>query len=172
MARQPSKAAAKAMGKAKAAGKLLKGETGILRHLAAEHGEVAGLMKRVAGSDDVDLRADLFPDIYRKLLSHAQAEEAEFYPMLRGIGLTDLVDRSLEQHREVEQLLEQLHDDDESSPEWSTLFARMKEAVERHVALEENEIFPVAADKLGGEELKEMLGRYERAQEMAEQRLH
>lgn len=170
MTREPSKMGAKATGKAKAAGKILKGETGILRHLADEHGEVDGLMKRIANADDDELREDLFPEVQTMLLAHAEAEEAEFYPVLRDIGLDVLVERSIDQHREVERLLEELDADDLSTQTWQSTFARLQQAVEQHVQLEEEEIFPQAKDLLDGDELRHMLEQYERAHKAAQSR--
>jgi hypothetical protein len=53
MAGKLTKAGAKAKAAAKGAAKAAQGETGILRHLAAEHGEVSALMKRVAKTSEV-----------------------------------------------------------------------------------------------------------------------
>ena len=162
MAHEMSKLSAKAAGKTKAIGKMLKGETGILRHLAAEHGEVGSLMKKVASSDDPKVCEDLFPEIRAALTAHAEAEEAEFYPPLQRFPrAAPLVERSLREHAEIKQLLHQLDSDALSDATWEAMFARLQTAVEQHVALEENELFPIAKELCDGDELKEMLERFE-----------
>lgn len=172
MTRDMSKLGAKAVGKTKALGKILKGQTGILRHLADEHGQVSSLMKCIAASDDVDVRRDLFPEIRSKLLAHAQAEEAEFYPPLRTHPqLTNMVERSLQQHREVEQLLDELTGLDQSASTWKAAFLRLQHAVTEHVRLEEEQMFPLAKEAIGGDRLAQMLEHYEREHQLAQHRL-
>lgn len=173
MERKISKAAAKTAGKAKAAGKALEGQTGILRHLAGEHGKVATLMARIASSDeDSDVREDLFPDVKEELLAHAKSEEAEFYPVLREYEeFRDLVEESLEQHRRVEQMLGKLSSGDKSTKTWLDEFESMKRAVEEHVDLEENRIFPRAKEVIPKERLSTMLDRYEQTENSVKEEL-
>ncbi len=172
MAGESSKFGASAAGKAKAVGKILKGETGILRHLADEHGEVSVLMKRVAETSDARVREELFAEVYRNLMAHAKAEEQTFYPVLRRQpSLSPLVDKSLEEHRQVETWLDELKDADQSTATWKTEFERMMHAVEEHVRLEEEEIFPQAKDLLDAGERKDMLDRFEKAEQTVKGRL-
>lgn len=173
MAREMSKLGAKAMGKAKAVGKLLKGETGILSHLADEHGEVDGMMQRIGKSpDDVQLRRDLFPEIRKNLLAHAEAEEKAFYPQLRSQpNLGNLVERSLEQHQEIERMVRELGTMDHANPTWQTTFDRLVNAVEQHVELEEGEIFPKVKDLFSAEQRSAMLEQFEQEEQATKQRL-
>ena len=169
MAHEMSKLGAKAMGKAKAVGKMLKGETGILSHLAAEHGEVAGLLQRIASSiDDTDTKRELFPEVRVHLLAHAQAEEEAFYPVLRGqASLAALVDRSLEEHREIERLVQQLSTTHVDTPAWKTSFDHLHRAVQQHVELEEDEIFERTKDLFDSEQRSRMYEEYEKAEQAA-----
>jgi hemerythrin superfamily protein len=167
MANKPTKTAAKATGKAKAAGKALKGQSGILRHLAGEHGEVSTLMKRVASSSqESKVRDELFPEIRTDLLAHAKAEEKVFYPAMRKHpDMRELVERSQEQHEKIEGYVEQLADGNKHTKTWMTIFERMMRAVEQHVELEEQKMFPLAKDLCTKEELEDLLERYEGAEQ-------
>jgi hemerythrin superfamily protein len=162
-----SKAAAKAAGMAKGAGKALAGQTGILRHLAAEHAEVSLTMKRIADAPPTArTRDELFPGLKRDLLAHAKAEEKVFYPALRSNAeLAPLVERSLAQHRVVEELLGRLATGDKSTSRWIADFESLMHAVEEHVELEENRIFPEAKDVTDGEQRSALLDRFEREEE-------
>jgi len=173
MAGKTSKAGAKAKGMAKGAGKAMKGETGILRHLAEEHGEVSALMKRVARTaESSKLREELFPEIRRNLLAHAKAEEREFYPALeKDPDLAALVDQSLDEHREVEGMLEELASKNKATKTWLTSFKKMMRAVEAHVDLEEHEVFPLAAELLSDAQRDSLLHRYEKEEKALKQRL-
>jgi hemerythrin superfamily protein len=167
MADEMKKAAGKAAGMAKGVGKALQGQTGILRHLAAEHGEVSTMMKSIANASPTSkTRDELFPELKKNLLAHAKAEEKVFYPALRRHSeLEPMVERSLAQHRQVEEMLQQLSSGDKSSATWTNAFERMMHAVEQHVELEEEHIFPKAKDLTDGSERDQILSRFEQAEE-------
>jgi hemerythrin superfamily protein len=154
-----SKIAGKAAGAGKQAMEALAGYPGVFHHLAAEHAEVSILMMRIANSsEESSVRSELFPDLRRKLLAHAHAEEEEFYPQLRQLPeLADLVERSLQEHKQIETQLDELEAGDKSSESWTKRFEETMHAVQRHVDLEEDQVFPKAKDLLIGEQADEML---------------
>ena len=173
MANKSSKAAAEVAGKTKAAGKAMKGEVGVLKHLAGEHGKAASLMQRIAkSSEDSDARQKGFDELKIELLAHAKAEEKVFYPALKKHPeLSDLVAKSLDQHQKVEQKLEKLSSGNRSTKTWHQEFERMKNAVEQHVELEEKQIFPLAKDLFTKDQLEELEERYEAQEEQIKARL-
>ncbi len=155
----PSKLAGKAAGKAKSIGKALQGYTGIFRRLAEEHQEVAMMLKRVATSDD---RRELFATIRKELLSHAKAEEKEFYTILRDQPETSaLVEHSLEEHQEVERMLDELNTSDVASESWTRGIEELRASVEDHVKEEEQDLFPRARDVLGDDVAKNIEFNYD-----------
>lgn len=170
---KPTKVTAKVVGKVKAAGKALAGQTGIFSRLAEEHGEVAVMMKRVAGSSpDSTVRKELFPEIRANLLAHAEAEERTFYPVLRQHPDTKtLVVHSRREHEEVKRMLEELHGMQPSDPLWTRTFEKMMHAVLHHVDEEENEVFPRAQEALTKEQSKDIEKGFVAAKEAEMKRL-
>ena len=168
-----SRTAAKVSGAAKALGKALSGYPAIFRHLAGEHAEVATLMKRVsASSQDTEIREELFPEIRKSLLAHAKAEEKEFYEVLRSLPQTaSLIPQAIEEHRKIEQHLEQLRRDDCATDAWLDAFREFERAVEAHVKREENELFPAAKGAIDADRAKEIEQRYEAAEEQEKARI-
>jgi len=162
-----TKAAAKIAGKAKGAAKAMAGYPKIFHHLSAEHTEVSTLLKRVAGSpDDLDLRQELFPEIRKNLLAHAHAEEQEFYPVLRDFAdLKTLVAQCMEEHKRIEAYMDELEANNIGDKMWVALFERMVDAVQQHVAREENDLFPRASELLSSEQSKEMYESFEDVEE-------
>jgi hemerythrin superfamily protein len=160
--REPTQAAGKAMGKLRAAKEVIQGHAGIFKRLAEEHGEVSVMLKRVAASTpDSDVRRELFPKIRQELLSHAKAEESEFYSLLRSREETsELVADSLEDHQEMEDLLAELSAMEPSSASWKDTFDRLVVAVQEHVKQEEDELFSEASDILSKEEAQEIEQRF------------
>jgi len=168
-----TKGTAKIAGAAKSLGKALSGYPAIFRHLAGEHGEVATLMKRVADStNDSEIRAELFPEIRRSLLAHAKAEEKEFYEPLRHHSETSgLIPQAIEEHRRIEELLEQLQRQSLATDDWLATFRTFKQAVEQHVEHEEEQLFPAAKQALTSEQAEQMDRRYEATEEQEKMRL-
>jgi hemerythrin superfamily protein len=162
-----TKMAATVAGKTKRAAKAMAGYAAIFNHLAEEHAQVSILMKRLANSSDgSDIREELFPEIRKNLLAHACAEEEEFYPPLREHPeLSELVAQSLKEHQQTKQYLEQLHAGNKDTKTWAELFRRMMRAVESHVELEENELFPKANELMSEERTDQIESRYEDAEE-------
>lgn len=162
-----SKAASSVAGMAKGAAEAMAGYPGIFHHLAGEHAEVSNLMKRVAtSSDDSSVREELFPEIRESLLAHAHGEEQEFYPELQRFPeLDSLIEQSKKEHKEIESFLKKLSSGDKGTNEWRLEFEEMMAAVESHVDLEENQLFPKATDLVSSEQADQMLERYEQVEE-------
>ena len=162
-----TKAAAKVAGAAKGAAKALAGYSSIFHHLANEHAQVSTMMTRIAqsseGSSD---REEVFDEMCPALLAHAHAEEKEFYPVLRRFPeLQQLVTQSLEEHKQIESYLEQLESSNKGTKIWLDLFERLMLAVEAHVDLEENQLFPKANELLSSDQAKQVYERYEHVEE-------
>jgi hemerythrin superfamily protein len=160
-----SKAAAKFAGTTKGGAKALAGCPGIFGHLAAEHAELANLMKRVAdAAPDSNIRNELFPEIRKNLLAHAHAEEEQFYPILFSFAeLESLVSQCADEHQRVEECLIDLESADNTA--WAGLFDQLMRAVEAHVEREENELFPKARELLSREQAEELDECYSHAEE-------
>lgn len=153
--------ASKAVGVARAASATLAGYRGIFRTLKREHGEVSVLMMRVATEREGAARADLFPIIAHELLSHAQAEDAEFYTYLADHESTRGLVMQLEaDHERIEMLVAELSAMPMNSSGWLLRFRELQEAVDEHVDQEEHLVFPLARHILSPELAEEIDQRY------------
>lgn len=163
--KKPTEGAAKAQGMAKMAAAKLSGDHGILNTLAKEHGEVSALMMRVEATrdsgDGVSTRQEVFEKIAIELLSHANAEEREFYAVLERYPETQAKAKHANgEHGEIKRLITELDSIPYSSPEWMTRFSELKDTVEHHVHEEEGEMFELAKGVLSKDELKAMDKRF------------
>ena len=150
--------------------------------LKADHAKVQNLFRQYekAGGQQREIAEQIFTE----LEMHATLEEELFYPALRGrVEPTtievesssaeeeaeeveeDLVAEALEEHREVKTLIATLRALDPDDERFQTKFAELRENVEEHVGMEEDELMPDAVAALGGE--LEPLGR--RLEERKEQ---
>jgi hemerythrin superfamily protein len=168
-----TKAIAKVAGLAKEAGTALSGYPGIFHHLAREHAQVAVLMQRVAASsEDSPVREELFPEIRTELLAHSKAEEREFYaPLARAASTKELVAKAREQHEKIRGYLDELAEANKATKTWLRTFERMVRAVQAHVDMEENQLFPPANELLDREQAAKINEAYEAAEEQEKKRL-
>ena len=149
--------------------------------LKADHAKVQELFRRYEQAGE--RRGELAEQIFTELEIHATLEEELFYPALRGRvnpailkperppagGATDdeeadgsaeeedLVAEALEEHQEVKTLIATLRGLDPGDAQFQTLFTELREGVEEHVGMEEDELMLDAEAALGGE--LERLGR-------------
>jgi hemerythrin-like domain-containing protein len=83
------------------------------------------------------------------LTIHKAAEENTFYAALGDLPeISDRIEESLEEHVDIEELLEELDVLDSDSDEFASQLRELKEEVEHHVEEEEGVIFPLAQELL------------------------
>lgn len=91
-------------------------------------------------------RNEALQDLQRELDAHAQIEREIFYPALQesSNAANILVERALKDHRDIEQLLEELAELRPEETEFDDKVEELKEIVEAHVENEETKIFAQA----------------------------
>lgn len=105
------------------------------------------------GEDQERRRETLFSNLYRELDIHTQAEEKYFYSRLRGEADTrELTAESLDDHKLAKRLLGELDSMDKGTPEWRFKCRTLRDTVEGHVEMEEQQMFPMAQRILDDEE--------------------
>jgi iron-sulfur cluster repair protein YtfE (RIC family) len=94
-------------------------------------------------------RTRLFKTLKQELTVHKEAEENTFYAALNDLPeISDRIEESLEEHVDIEELLEELNVLDSDSDEFIAQLRELKEEVEHHVEEEESVIFPLARELL------------------------
>jgi hemerythrin-like domain-containing protein len=122
--------------------------------LSEEHRRIAALFRQldaaILGEDE--RRDALFRTLMDELTAHKEAEEGTFYAALSTLPeATDLTEESMEGHADIAELLDELA----SLPadaDFTAALAELREEVEHHVGVEENELFPVARRILSEEQ--------------------
>lgn len=122
--------------------------------LKEDHQKVKSLLENLARTtnDEARLREELFNEVYKGIQAHSKAEEKDFYNELRRFeedeDLQELLNHSVEEHAEVENLLTKLSATDSDTDEWMENFKELKENFEHHVEEEENKLFAMAREHL------------------------
>lgn len=136
--------------------------------LKADHDKVQALFRQYDSAAGQSQQQELAEQIFTELEVHTTLEEELFYPAVRAkLGAEDveeaedeeedLVSEALEEHQEVKTLIAALRGMNPSDAQFQAKFTELREGVEEHVGMEEDELMPDAAAALGGE--LERLGR-------------
>ncbi|VXB01423.1 hemerythrin domain-containing protein [Massilia sp. 9I] len=120
---------------------------GILAQLRAEHARMRGMFHAFAMLDREEeaQRERAVDDLCDALALHALLEDELFYPALRGAVDDSLLEDAALEHDSMRELVEQLESLFPDDDYFDVSVAVLAEEVERHVAFEENLLFPALA---------------------------
>ena len=128
--------------------------------LIHDHEKVKGLFAQFERArEDAQKKSMLFEKIKDELQMHTKVEEEIFYPAVEELPIErakDDIERSLQDHEEVDALLEQLQSLAPDDADFDERMAELMDAVRTHIQLEQEEVFKVAHAGLGEERLNEM----------------
>ena len=103
---------------------------------------------------------ELFLELIREVRLHNYLEELLVYPMLQEKAQTlDLSLESIEEHRIMQMLLDEMEDVTTRDEQWAAKFQVFKEQIARHVREEEEKTFPAARKIFTNEQAEELGAR-------------
>lgn len=115
----------------------------------------------VKTSGDSEERNRIFLKLKHLLETHADAEERYFYSPLMKEDLTqDMARHSVAEHKELDDYLEELSDQDMSSSAWLQTAKKLKDRLLHHLEEEEREIFQLAGRALNEKAKQELASGY------------
>lgn len=136
--------------------------------LQKDHRQASSLMIRIKaqfGKADA-LPFPMFQELKSALDHHAEVEEFHVYPVFQQYEMTrDSAARALEDHRRIKVLLEALTVMSRADYRWVQTFNELYETVERHMRMEEDELFGQAGEVLTAQEADELGTRVEVAKQ-------
>ena len=129
--------------------------------LRNEHENVKSLFNKYKKPDtrSTNGKKELFDDIRREIMVHAQIEREIFYSALTSTSSTtavSLVAAATEDHRAIEKLFQDLNGMNPADHSFEAEMARMMDEVIRHIEKEEAEIFDEARKSLAEYRLEEL----------------
>jgi hypothetical protein len=151
----------------------LGGPTSILTLQREDHVELDGLIARIE-QDTGTAYGRAFQRLNRLVFSHAFAEEAVLWPLLRrllpdGEALTLRVE---EEHQEVNELVVRLDGDDLPPGERRSVQDRLVEVLREDVRDEEDELLPRLQERLAPDALRRVGRRWQLVRHVAPTRPH
>jgi iron-sulfur cluster repair protein YtfE (RIC family) len=138
--------------------------------LKQDHQKAKRLFEQLSDTSDraVKSRERLFAQLKQELELHTEVEEQHFYPALREQEETkDLIEEALEEHNEVNELLQELDGPDKDDESWLEQLSELQENVEHHVEEEETQLFPRAQKVLKKVQADEIAAAIEKEKEAA-----
>ncbi len=117
--------------------------------LQKQHDEVRSLFGRFEKAEGEE-RKQIANEISDKLIVHTKLEEEIFYPAVKKAGKESagMIEESLEEHYEIDELLSHLSGLSYLNDEFDRLMTEVIESVEHHVSEEETEMFPMVRREL------------------------
>ncbi len=124
--------------------------------IIADHENHRALMARIADTTGAsEDRAAAWNEFFYDVKSHAAAEEETFYSKLMSKTWgQDSARHSVEEHAELDDLMEELHGMDMASPAWLTKFKTLRHEYEHHMEEEEDEVFGRAREVIAQDEIE------------------
>jgi len=116
----------------------------IFDRLRQDHAVHRSLIERIAAiSDDTEERRSLFEDFTREAKGHAAAEEQALYStVMRKPDLTSDARHSVAEHKDIEDLLNDVAATETGGEEWTEAFGELSHTYLHHIQEEEDEMFP------------------------------
>lgn len=136
--------------------------------LLADHQEAKRLLDRF-DSLPASQRDQAFCEVTYELVRHEVAEEEVVYPALRRYvdGGDDIADMRIAEQSTAEQLLADMEKAGVESPEFSSMFVKLRTDVLAHAEAEERTVFPELTSCIGADDLRQLGRRYETAKKAA-----
>jgi succinate dehydrogenase flavin-adding protein (antitoxin of CptAB toxin-antitoxin module) len=138
----------------------------VIKLLETDHREVEDLFAK-AESISGAAKQQVVAKIASELTLHAEVEEQIVYPVMREVGLDDIVDEAEQEHGKVKQLVAQLESMDGATDEVDAILAELRADVQHHVEEEESEGFRKFRDAADQAQLQALASRVQAAKQAA-----
>ncbi len=139
--------------------------TDIFDRIQSEHDKHRTLLDIIARTHgDSAGRRELFAKLADEVRAHARAEERTFYAeLLAAPESRSQAGHSVKEHRDTEDMIEELLEKDYGDSGWLTRFEVLADDLRHHMDEEEREVFPLAGRVLTEERKRELADEFERA---------
>ena len=137
-------------------------EQTIFNRLKDDHDTHRELLTRLTVAQDPADRKALFENFKTEVTAHAAAEEETLYAtMLGDPELRHDGQHSVAEHKELDDMLQEMADLDPSSRAWTEKLKKLKHDYLHHIDEEEKDMFPAAAEELTKKEEVALKDKFE-----------
>lgn len=140
----------------------------IQNHLKKEHKHILSLFSKYARAwkKSIDAKREIFEEIRGEIQIHAQVERDVLYAALEQSGEAELLERALDEHREIDRRIDELT---RLAPgdDFENRIKVLRENVEVHAEFEERVLLEALENHYGDGELESMGREIEERREVA-----
>lgn len=135
----------------------------IYERLTQDHDEHRKLAKNImATSGDSKERRQLWNKFKPEAVAHANAEEQTLYAaLIEDPDTQEQARHSVSEHKEADDLIEELSAMDMSSAGWIQKFEKLKKELEHHMDEEERDVFIDAKEVIDSTTARNLCGEFE-----------
>ena len=135
----------------------------IFQSLRDSHNKQRHLLTLLADTQgDSNSRREFYVQLKKELKQHAIAEERYFYaPLIEADMTIEHARHGIAEHHKIDKLIQQLDNNDLSSPSWLVNLKKLKHLVEHHLEEEEKTFFQLAGKVMTETEKKTLAKKYE-----------
>jgi iron-sulfur cluster repair protein YtfE (RIC family) len=126
--------------------------------LTQDHREAIDLVEQLEGvRNDAPGNKETFEELANALLLHMREEEQIYYPALAEYEeFADMMEENIAEHEMVKQNIVQMRELSVSDAEFQKLLTETKAALEMHMTVEEDDVFPRSLELLGRERIDQL----------------
>lgn len=141
-----------------------RGNPDIFGRLVADHDEHRALIAMIEEtSGDSPDRRRLFDAMVAEVQAHAAAEEQALWSVvMQNPKTTEDARHAVHEHKQIDELIEELQDADMASSGWLSQFAKLKDKYLHHIREEEQEQFVAAEEHLSQADIDHLQSVFER----------
>jgi iron-sulfur cluster repair protein YtfE (RIC family) len=132
--------------------------------LDKDHSKILTLIDKLEKTTTraIKTRNELFTQLNEQLDQHLMLEEEIFYPELKTHSkVKALIKQAKQDHKEIRKMLKELKSLPRAGDEWKPKISELKKAMSKHLAYEEDKIFPHAVELLSNEQKEDIYSRVE-----------
>lgn len=145
----------------------------IFLQLSADHANILRIVRKMTDSENFfSLQDELYPSLRRELELHVSTEEQVVYPELQQRPeMKETVQDALRDHIEIREIISQLDSifrsetSEDRRASWNFSLSELRETWDRHVALEETEVFDSMTRVFSAHELEDIAIQFTHAKE-------
>ena len=121
--------------------------------LRKDHDEIRKILEQMLATDETQTwkRSMLLMKLAHKLDKHSYEEETVIYPALREDNDTVEADQLDTEHGHVKTLIFELKQMDGDLPTWLETVRKLRDSLDEHIRMEEDEVFPRLMEDLDEE---------------------
>jgi hemerythrin superfamily protein len=136
-----------------------------------DHQKVKTLISEIRSADSEDQMKALFGQLYKDLIVHAEAEKEAVYPTIKSFYGSDDTQELIEEHAEMETLLNEMKNMNSMGDEFMAKLKQLKSIVGDHTRQEESTMFASMRKNLSDDQRMQMTKAFKESKQKLQRQM-